>query len=547
MRLSFVPFLAVFQERPVEVIRWLIPIVFAVAALYYMAISWHWRLTIDSPIMHYVVFLLRHGYKPYSEISDNNMPGAYLTEAAAMRVFGPSDVGWRLYEFFLLGVMTATMAALARSWDWVAGVFAGGMFLVLHAAEGPQYAGERELTLTALVLVAYLALFQAVDTPRPAFARPWLMFCFGLAAGVATSIKHTFLPLPIAVLALALWVLRQRQQRLGPSLLAAFVGLLVMPLAAVGFIAHYHALAAFRFVVVHVLPAYVGLPHVPGYGSLLAHALPYVGFGLVAVSVPLALQDRPWPGSWNWKRWAFLLGAGFGLFSYLAQHKGFLHHRYTLVSFVYLLVGIELLTALRRPGWPRLVACIVLIATMGLVVPRALAFARRWPNANAFELALERDFDKMGGSATLQDKVQCFDLVYGCLNALYHERIAENTGFTGDLLFFSRKPGSATEYYRERFWRLAQQDPASVLVMSNEDLMEPNSFDRVHRWPAFDAYLQANYTEVVERHFSHERLGVLHPEEAPAADQDAYRLYIRKGSPLLAQWESSQNIGGTAP
>ena len=39
--------------------------------------------------MHYVVFLLKHGLKPYREISDNNMPGAYFTEAVAMRIFLP--------------------------------------------------------------------------------------------------------------------------------------------------------------------------------------------------------------------------------------------------------------------------------------------------------------------------------------------------------------------------------------------------------------------------------------------------------------------------
>ena len=522
-------------DRAVVALRYIVLLAFAIAAVVYIAISWRWRLTIDSPIMHYVVFLMRHGYKPYKDISDNNMPGAYLTEAAAMRLFGGSDLGWRLYEFSLLGVMTATLAALAARWDWVAGVFAGGMFIMLHATEGPQYAGERELTLTVLLLLALLAIFHAVDSPSPTFARPVLMFCFGTLSGIAASIKPTFLPLPLVLLALALFVLRRRAQPLWPSVVSAFTGLLLMPLAALAFLAHYGALQAFRFILVTVIPAYVGLPHTPGYRSLLTHALPYLGFLLAGVCIPLGESNRGVEGSWNWQHWSFLLGALFGLLSYLAQHKGFLPHRYTLVTFVYLLVGIELLSALKRPGWPRIVSSMMLLAVVLLVVPRALALTRSWSRSSVFELALESDLAQLGGAAALQDKVQCFDLVYGCLDALYHERIVENTGFTGDLLFFSRNPGPATEYYRERFWRLAQQDPASVIVMSNEDLMEPNSFERVSRWPNFQSYLRSNYTEVVERRFPYERLGVGHTQMAASVDADAYRIYVRDASPLLAR------------
>ena len=56
--------------------------------LYYIAVSRHWIIMWDGAVMHYIVFLISHGFHPYSDITDMNMPGCYLTEHLAMTVFG---------------------------------------------------------------------------------------------------------------------------------------------------------------------------------------------------------------------------------------------------------------------------------------------------------------------------------------------------------------------------------------------------------------------------------------------------------------------------
>ena len=227
-----------------------------------------------------------------------------------------------------------------------------------------------------------------------------------------------------------------------------------------------------------------------------------------------------------------------GFVSYVLQHKGFWHHRYTLLVFFYLLAGLEVFQALRQRGWPRLVGAGALLVILVGSVPRSLPLAGKWAAGSDLEQALEQDLTELGGASALQDKVQCFDLVYGCLNALYHEGIVENTGFTGDLLFFSPKPGAATAYYRERYWRLERRDPPTVLVLSNQELLRPNNYSRVERWPEFAAYVRANFTEVVERRFPNEA-GATHfaGERRPLADEDGYRIYVRNESPLLGRAE----------
>jgi len=117
--------------------------------------------------------------------------------------------------------------------------------------------------------------------------------------------------------------------------------------------------------------------------------------------------------------------------------------------------------------------------------------------------------------------VQCFDLVYGCLNALYHLQIVENTGFTGDLLFFNKKEDGAVKYYRDLYWVLEEKNPATVIVLSNEVLLQPNDFGRIDGYPRWAEYLAKNFTEVEERTFP--------------PNGNAYRIYVRNGTPLLTK------------
>src|SRR5580692_1605693 len=71
----------------------------------YVVLSLHAPMIWDASIMHYVNFLMDHGMQPYSQIGDFNMPGAYLTDRWAMRIFGAGDMGSRLYEFFQMAVL----------------------------------------------------------------------------------------------------------------------------------------------------------------------------------------------------------------------------------------------------------------------------------------------------------------------------------------------------------------------------------------------------------------------------------------------------------
>ena len=386
------------MDRMVAGLRVLLIVVLLASAGYFFALSLHWPLMADSPIMHYVVFLMHHGLEPYRSITDNNMPGSYLTEIGAMSLFGTGDLGWRLYDFFLLIAMTLAMMAIARRQDWLAGLYGGGIFLLLHGSEGPSYAVEREQVITAFLMVGYLLLFEAVRRQKPLLLLP-----FGFVAGMACSIKPTFSPFVLALLLFALLVLARRRIAVLRYALWGISGLALALLLNIAFLLKHHALQDFWFVTRNITPAYVSLAH-PGLHTMLAGLIPRTLLILLLGGIVAAAINR----GWNWERWALLLGVVFGMASYFLQQKGFNHHRYTYEAILLFLIGLEFLRILRHPGWPRLLGAAGILATVFIVVPHYVEKMRQLPAGSVLTTALEQDLTRLGGDK-LQGQVQCFD------------------------------------------------------------------------------------------------------------------------------------------
>ena len=493
--------------------------VLAAALGYYAVFTWRWPMLVNPPIMHYVVFLMRHGLRPYADITDMNMPGAYLLERFGMLLFGGSDLGWRLYDLFLGAALMVAMVVIARPYNWLAGVYAAGLFALQHGSEGPWFLGEREQEMAVLLVASSAFLVVAVRRARPLYGAG-----FGLLAGMAASIKPTLAPFALVSLVLLRWTLKRRGVGASPYLLWSAGGLFVALALNLLFLLWYGALPAFLFLLRTVTPVYSGLS-APALRSLLLEAAPR-GFLPLAGLAGVALLCRR---QWNWERSLLLLGVLCGLLSYMIQRKGFWYQRYTFLSFALLLAGLEILPRLKenRQAWAYAISSIALLYAALHLVPRDLRVLRTKPGPSALTAAMESDLEQLGGNR-LQREVQCFDITFGCLNSLYHLGLVENTGFTGDLLLFPERTNPASEYYRQLFWKLQATHPASVIVLTNQDFGHPNSFQRLAFWPAFSQWLAQNYELSVARSFpSEDRLRGESP--LASANVPTYRIYLRKG------------------
>ena len=246
--------------------------------------------------------------------------------------------------------------------------------------------------------------------------------------------------------------------------------------------------------------------------SLLRECMPRPMRILVPFGLALAVIN---PDRANWERWALALGTAFGFLSYVVQGKGFYYQRYPLIALALLWFGIEFAAALRRPGWSRALGGAGLAIGTFVLVPLFAAQSRTIFFSNIFTETLEADLQTIGPDR-LQRNVQCLDMVDGCMNALYHLNIVQQTGRTGDNLLFASDPSLAVvERDRQQFWDSLVAHPPDVFVLSDERFPDAASFDKLDRWPQFRQYLADNYDLLSERRFP---ISV------------AYRIYVRKGS-----------------
>jgi hypothetical protein len=510
------------QDPALARVRAVAILILALGFAAYVGLTWHWPLTGDTQVMHYVTFLTDHGFAPYREIGDMNMPGAYLADRWALSLFGHSDFGWRLYDFALSILLGVGMVWIARSYDWLAGLTAAVLFALTHGADGPPDAGQRDQVIAVLLVLACAALFESVRSRRVGW-----MCAFGFLSALAASIKPTFLPFAPLLFACAALELMRHRVALKAYAAAAIAGFAAASLIVLAYLFQHHAAQPFYLLLTQTLPHYQALGAL-SWGTILAHNLPlsvalFATFGLIA-----ACFVRPTLPAWEMT--ALLLAAAIGELSYLFQHKGFQQHRYMLLAFLLLWASIHLWAALSRTGTTRIAAIAALLACAVYILPVDLSRVRSYPVRDAYTESLESDLTQLG-VPRLQNNVQCFDIIDGCLTALFHLDIVQSTGATGDLLLFQPIPAPQVDHAREVYSRWAALHPPDVYVVSNLYFGQPQrSFDRLLTWPDFAAALNAKYTLAKQREFGAQ------PTSNPGTNPNvpAYRIYIRKDSPLAA-------------
>ncbi len=498
--------------------------VVGVAVVVAVVAGWRWPLVGDASLMHYAVFLIRGGMVPYRDLTEVDLPGGFLAEAAAMRIFGGEAVGWRAYDLALLVLTAAAMAMVAGRRRWFAAVFAGGLFALAHLQDGIAQGGQRDLLMATLLVWSYVALLQALGGWR----RGWMVLLAGLAIGATGTIKPMLLPLGVGMVLLAGVVLRR-----GRVLLVGVAGL-VTPLVVMGILLlRQGALGAFWHGALPLMRWHAAMGR-RGAGYLTVHALSPVGVLVVPWLVWVAIA-RP---RWTVERVALVTGViGAGL-EYALQGKGYSYHRYPLLGMVLLLIGLDVDTGMRMAGWRRGLA----MATAGVgclvLAPRMAWLTTTFSPATPFQDALRTELGQMGGAAALTGKVQCLDTFGGCAGVLYDLRVRQSTGFLYQCYLFSdggsgegggsgeRDGGEVRERYRAAFWRAFQMSAPRVVVVTDQTCFgDARGFGKVAEWPEFADELARRYDERaawrsgVPQHWWSRR-------EQPAA----FRIYVRRSS-----------------
>jgi hypothetical protein len=525
--------------------------------------------------MHYIAFLIQRGWAPYRDLGDMNMPGSYLVEMAAMRIFGAGALAWRLFDFTLLALASAsfffvitkrpgapfvTASSSRVGSSWLPALFASSLFILVHGRDGIAQGGQRDLTIAVCLIASTAFLFHAVRKHAI-----WASAAFGLLSGVAVTIKPTALLLTLAQLALALYALRiagssdeQRRTNNGQRHLAvsAAIAYLVAPAIVLIFLIREHALPAFLSGLHTIVPYYASLGHRP-LGYVVLHSIsPLLPLVLIWLAV-LAL-DRPKlfrPGL-DVDRALLAAGVLFGFINCILQARALPYYRYPLLAFLLPLMALDFTRIATNPGAPSKLrlggrataepgapfvtasssrvgstAAAPILAILALIIggfflaPQSaiLIHRYRWAQTDLIS-SLEQNLNALGG-LSLSGRIQCIDTNSGCGNVLYLMRLESATGVLSDFFLFGDPSVPAVRQTRDQFSAAILAHPPQVIVVTSRlYLGDPNHYDnyaKLQLWPAFASFLATRYTLQTEwtptrpeRWWSR--------EEKPAA----YRIYV---------------------
>ncbi|MDF2435053.1 MAG: hypothetical protein JWP44_4684 [Mucilaginibacter sp.] len=512
-------------------LQWVFGAVLVALAIAFAALTRHWPMVGDAALLHYSVFLIEHGWAPYRDFADINMPGAYWATGAAMKLPWQPDVGWRIFDLGLVALAGCGYYVIARPYSRFAALFATAMLLLVHGQDGVQQAGQRDLVIAVLLVLGSASLIEGMRRHEWAYAVP-----FGLATGLAATIKPTAAPLGLVLLAaVALhqsgWradagqqVGERRRAAVLPWIAAGLSSMCVGPLVMLAWLWRHHALVAWLHLQQILLPYYASLERRP-FGFTLSHSISPIAALVVLWLATIALARPRWPTA---ERLLIAAATVLNLLALLAQGKALPYQRYPMLAFLLLLISLDLATSLRTSGRSRYVAVAGLACGALIIAPLALLRIHRFDaRPQEFDTMLAADLDRLGGSR-LNGHVQCMDTIQDCLPTLFTLRWMPATNTLSDAALFGPTDGPtekpAVQLMRQRFLQAADANPPLVIVVVSGSFLDSTSgYSKLAAWPEFASWLAAHYMLAVERTPPHMVRWWNRPQP-PAG----YRLYVAK-------------------
>jgi hypothetical protein len=482
--------------------RWFHPAVAAAAALFTLsivvsiALSYRWGINQDTPLIHYVVFLMAHGFAPYRDIVEMNMPGSYMTEWAVIHLLGPGDAAWRIYDVLLMAIAALAGWSILRPTGRWAAFFGAALLTLYHLDQGPSNVGQRDYALAILLLAAYAFLFHILRPSSRAGAPSALATLLSAASfaaclGWAAAIKPTVIPFAFLLLIIAVVLLRRERRPIAPFLFGSLLGALVPTAAVAAFLLHYHAVPAFLDILRNLAAYHRGNGNI-AFTTLLLRWLPrtFIPAAILAVAL-LILQRR----ALRWPQLLLLLGFVFGVATYIYQGKGWTYHAAPAMMFLLLLATLLAFSS-ARPAIP------VLLLVLGACIPAAYTPIQIWRHSRIpnriLQDSLAASLNSLGEPG-LSGHIQCLDWNAGCIDILYRDQLVQSTGFIYDFYLFPAHPAPVTDELQQRFLSIVEKNPPRVIVLTSHDWPAMQDFAKLERWPAFEQWLNSHYALSVER------------------------------------------------
>lgn len=183
--------------KTVDGAKYLFLALLAIIFLGQLIVSLGWRLHYDTSFMHYVGYLINeHGFVPYRDIFEVNMPGTYLFHMAIGKMFGYSDLAFRMVDVAWLSATFTVTWFVMRPFGRITALASCLLFSLIYLGIGSSMSLQRDVIVilpitTALLLTTRRSPWRSVNLTY---------FLLGALFAVAALIKpHMAIGLPAMV------------------------------------------------------------------------------------------------------------------------------------------------------------------------------------------------------------------------------------------------------------------------------------------------------------------------------------------------------------
>lgn len=483
------------------------------------ALSFQWRMQHDTPLLHYVAFLIdQHDRVPYRDVFETSMVGTFLFHLGIVKLVGYGDLAFRSVDIaWLTSLLLVTWLAMRPLLGAAGALVAPTLFGLLYLGEGPSMSLQRDYLGILPIAIAVLLATRNPTSKR----RRLVALGIGALFAVAASIKPQLaIGLP-AVLAYLL--LRERSpadsgaptrsgRALGTILLMGlgFVTVLALPFAwlwRIGGLPHFWEMFT-SYLPLHLhltgsghvvfgverwIYLFQSYQELGGWQSLLIPTVCGVAIGLPA----LAKDDSK-------RSFVLLLLALLALYS-VVPILGGKFWRYHWMPFVYFgslcasLIVLPL--SANRSSFGQRVVCLVVFAIfLAITVRPARDFLREVSGITVPPPKMGRvdevaDFLK----ANLRpgDAVQPLDWAGGTLHGMLLARAVVATPYIYDYHFYHHVSSPYIQRLRREFIEQLKRDrPRFIVDMAVKST--PAGADTTREFPALRNFIAKNYVAVYQ-------------------------------------------------
>lgn len=436
---------------------------FLMIALYQ---SLSWPLSIDSPILHYISWLILEGKKPYLEIFDMNFPGTYLIHIFIIKVFSESEVAARYFDIFLLIFLNYLIFLILRK-NILSTILAILFFSSFHIIEMANYGMlQRDFIMIPFLFSAYVLISK-----KKLFA----YFISGLLVAYACFIK------PIAAIFgiyyLYLIIKKSSRNHRIKNLLPYLLGGLSTSLLILGWLYSLGSLNSFFSILISF-----SLDIYQHYLNSPKTFIFYQSFSIVIFLLPLIfLKHRTDDKFVELCSLTILSISGV-----LLQNKGWKYHFYISSYFTILLACYIIPKQIDNFSNKVIVISLLIFTFVNLV------------NLGKFKSNPLEDVDRqmvedLKPYKNTSGKVQIMDIASNATRALYLNKIKQATKYIYDFQFYLLPNHPYIKSLREDYIKQLQlKKPEAILITDN--FRTPDlGFKKLNIFPEFKEYLLANY------------------------------------------------------